>query len=56
MHLGTKLATELLRGGREDRKLAALSLNLKAGSRFAFCPRLNISGISGGAAVGIRFC
>lgn len=58
MHLGTKLATKLLRGGREDRKLSALSLNLKAGSHFvtAFCPPLNISGISGGAAVGIRFC
>lgn len=30
MHLGAKLATKLLRGGREDRKLSALFLNLKA--------------------------
>ena len=60
MHLGTKLATKLFRGGREDRKLSAPSLNVKAGSHFvtAFCPHVNISGISGGAEIasGTRFC
>lgn len=53
MHLGTKLATKLLKGGREDGKLAAPSLNVKAGSHFitAFCPNMSISGISGGAEI-----
>lgn len=57
---GAKSATKQLRGGREDRKLSAPSLNLKAGSHFvtAFCPHVNICGISGGAeaAPGTRLC
>jgi len=60
MHLGTKSATKLLRGGREDGKLSSASLNFKAGSHFvtAFCPHINISGIGGGAEIasGTRLC
>lgn len=59
MHLGAKLAIKRLMGGRADRKLSVPSLNLKADSHFvtAFCPHVNIPGISEGVETpsGTRF-